>query len=287
MSWYNPTSWDWSGAFGIGSGDPSNKDRANLQGNAAQANAMGAQGAANYAADRAGMQQTMDHMRGQMQGQHSVSAEQLRQSLGQNLANQQSMMAGASPQNAAMAARTGAMQMGRIGSGLAGQQALAGLQERNQAAGQLSQMQLGQQGQDIQAGLGGFGAANQGWGAAMGTPEKTWGGMLGGAIGGAASAVPGMIAASDRRLKTEIDDGGSDADKAIKGLRAFSYRYKDEKHGKGKQLSIMAQDMERAGLGHAVIDTPDGKMIHGAKAATSSLALVAALGRRVQKLEGK
>ncbi len=283
MSWYNPASWDWAGAFGIGSGDPGNADRANVGANAAQANAMGQAGAANYGADRAGMQQTQDYLRGQMQGQNSVSAEQLRQGLQQNLANQQSMAAGASPNNAAMAARTAAMQMGRAGAGLSGQQAVAGLQERNQAAGQLGQMQLGQSGQDVQAGLGGYGAANQGYGTALGNPEKTWGSMLGGAIGGAASA---LVSKSDRRAKTEIADGDGDADKALKGLQAFSYRYKDEKDGKGKQFGIMAQDLEGAGLGHAVIDTPNGKYVDGAKAATSSLALVAALGKRVAKLEG-
>ena len=37
----------------------------------------------------------------------------------------------------------------------------------------------------------------------------------------------------------------------------------------------------------AVIDTPAGKMVDGAKTATSALALTAALARRVSKLEGK
>ncbi len=283
MSWYDPTSWNWSGAFGIGSGDPSNQDRANIGANAAQANAMGAQGAANYGNDRLGMQATQGYLRDQMMGKNSVSAEQLKQALGQNQAAQQSMAAGAAPGNAAMAARTAAMQMGHQGAGLAGQQAVAGLQERNQAAGQLGQMQLGQSGQDINAGLGGFNAANQGYGQALGNPQKTWGGMLGGALGGLSAG----LVKSDQRAKTDITDGEGDADKAISGLRAFSYRYKDEKNGKGKQFGIMAQDLEGAGLGHAVIDTPSGKYVDGAKAATAGLALVAALGKRVQKLEGK
>jgi hypothetical protein len=103
----------------------------------------------------------MKYQQGLMQGQNSVSAEQLRQGMQQGLAAQRSMAAGAAPQNAAMAARTAAMQMGRLGYGLSGQQSLAGLQERNMAAqnyGQLGsalgQLQLGARGQDVNAALG-------------------------------------------------------------------------------------------------------------------------------------
>ena len=92
-------------------------------------------------------------------GGRSVSAEQLRQGLQQNLASQQAAAASAGPGNAAMAARNGMMNMSRMGTGLAGQQAVAGLAERNQAQGQYGQL-LGQmRGQDLQGTLGGYGAA--------------------------------------------------------------------------------------------------------------------------------
>jgi len=137
--------------------------------------------------------------------------------------------------------------------------------------------------QDLNATLGARQGAIQGYGAGnAGAPEKSFLEKYGPAIQSGASA----IAASDRRLKKDIKDGDRDANKAIEGLRAYAFTYKDAKHGGGRQMGVMAQDMSRAGLKHAVIDTPDGKMVHGAKAATSALALVGALGRRVAKLEG-
>ena len=285
------------GWFGLGSGDPSNPYRNAVGNTGAQANAFGNASAAGYGSNQAGINNTIGNMgatqgyfQNQMNGGNSVSAMQLQQGLQQNLAAQQANAASASPQNAAMAARNAAMGMGQAASGLAGQQAVAGLQERNQAAQLLSQsqqnqgqLQLGQSGQNMQGALGGYGASNQAYGAALGTPQQTLAPMLGAGIGGAAAA----LAKSDRRAKTEIEDGDDDAGKAISGLRAFAYKYKDERDGKGKQFGVMAQDLERAGLGHAVIDTPSGKMVHGAKAALSGLALIASLGKRVSSLEGK
>lgn len=77
-------------------------------------------------------------------GAHSVSAEQLRQGLQQQLAAQQSMAAGARGGNQAMAALAAMGNMGRIGAGMAGQQALAGLQEREQAMRAQQQALMGQ-----------------------------------------------------------------------------------------------------------------------------------------------
>lgn len=290
--------WDWgnlidpdkwasgiSQAFGVGSGDPSNQDRNELRQNAGQAGAFGQQLAGNYAANQGGINQSIDALRALANGQNSVSAEQLRQGLQQQLAAQQSMAAGASPQNAAMAARVAMNNMNRAAYGMAGQQALAGLQERNQAQQALGQLQLGQSGQNLQGALGGFGAANQGYGYAVQNPQKTAGDLLMKAIAGGGNAA-GMAAASDRRLKTDVKDGDRDAAKALQGMKSYSFRYKDEKYGAGKQTGVMAQDLEKAGLGHAVIDTPAGKMVDGAKAATTGLALLASLGKRVDKLEG-
>jgi len=227
-------------------------------------------------------QSVRDALRRQAQGQDSLSSEQLRQGLGQQLAAQRSMAASASPQNAAMAARTGAMQMGRAQAGMTGQAAMAGIAERNAAQQALAQMLMQQRQQDLQAALGSRGNAVSAFGGV--SPEKS--GLekaqpLISAAGGAAA-----LAASDRRLKHEVADGDGDARTAIDGLRAYSFKYKDEKYGKGKQVGVMAQDLEKAGLKHAVIDTPSGKMVHGAKLATANTAMIAALGRRLSKLEG-
>lgn len=225
-----------------------------------------------------------DYLRQLASGQHSISAEQLRQGLQQNQAQQMSNAAGASPQNAASTARLSSILASRQASGMAGAQAIAGLQERQNAQQGLSNVIMQQRGQELQASLGGRQNAMVGYGATpWGQPDKTWTEKYGPAIQAGASAV---AAFSDRRLKKNIRRGDKEANETIKGLRSYVFEYMDSKHGKGEQSGIMAQDLERAGLKHAVIDTPEGKMVHGAKAATSALGLVAALGRRVEKLEG-
>lgn len=86
-------------------------------------------------------------------GEDSLSAEQLRQGLQQNVAAQQSLAAGAAPQNQALAARTAAQQSAALGSGLSGQQALAGIQERQAAQDSLGGLLQGLRQQDLEAAL--------------------------------------------------------------------------------------------------------------------------------------
>lgn len=215
------------------------------------------------------------------QGQNSVSAEQLRQGLQQNLAAQRSLAAGASPRNSAMAARTASIQSGRLGAGLAGQQAVAGLQERNQAQTQYGNLLGSLRGQDLSAALGSRQNAMQGYAAQnAGQPEKS------GIEKYAPAALGALALFSDRRLKKDVKRGEGAADKALDGLRAYAFKYKNAAHGDGEQLGVMAQDLEGAGLKHTVIDTPDGKMVHGGKLAASNTAMLAALAKRVGKLEG-
>lgn len=227
----------------------------------------------------------LDDLQAQAQGRNLLSTEQLRQGLQQQQAAQLSMAAGASPRNAAGAARTAAIQMGRNQAGLAGQQALAGIAERNQAQQAYGNLLQGLRGQDAQMALGQRQNAIGAYGAQnAGAPEKSWLERYGPTIQSGANLA---AMASDERLKTDIHNGDKAANKALSKIGAHLYRYKDERHGSGMQLSPMAQELEGAGLGHAVIDTPAGKMVHGAKAATTGLALTAALAKRVSKLEGR
>lgn len=256
--------------------------RNGLLNNANQANSFGNQTRGQYGTDSATLQQQIAALQAQQSGQNSVSAMQLQQALQQNLGAQQSMAAGASPQNAAMAARTAAIQSGRLGSAAAGQQAIAGLQERNQATQALGQLGLGMRGQDLQGTLGGYGAANQGYGAMVNpTGDQSFLQQNAGAISGLGA----LIAASDRRLKTDITDGADDAKSLLDGLKAYAYNYKDDKYGKGKQLGVMAQDLEKGGLKQAVINTPSGKMVDGAKLALGLAAVLPGLDKRLSKLE--
>lgn len=238
------------------------------------------QGEAGYNALGGESSAERDYLRRLASGQDSVSAEQLRQGLQQNLAAQRSLAAGASPQNSGMAARTAAMQSARIGSGMAGAQAVAGLQERQMAHRQLSDMIMEQRRQELQRAQGSRGQAIAGYGTPQ-EKEKSELEKYGPALG----AIAGLF--SDKRLKKNIRRAGREADEAIKGLRAYTYAYKDEAHGKGKQTGVMAQDLEKAGLKHAVFDTPIGKAVHAGKLAGANTALIARLGERVAKLEGR
>lgn len=215
----------------------------------------------------------------QASGQDSVSAEQLRQGLGQLYAQQASMAAGASPRDAVAAARTATIQSGRIGGAMAGQQSIAGLQERAQAQQAYASMLQGLRQQDLQATLGSRQTAVSAYGGYK--PEGSFLDKWGNAVAGGIAAATKL---SDRRLKTDISDGDEAANKAISKLGAHLYRYKGS--SAPRELGAMAQELEGAGLKHAVIETPRGKAVHGASAATAGLAMIGALGRRLAKLEG-
>jgi hypothetical protein len=278
----------WGGiqnVLGIGSGDPGNPYRDALGGD----NGIGARagGLAGYAGQQYGLNNyalgnTENYLKGQMQGQNSVSAEQLRQGLQQQLAQQQSMAASANPNDSAMAARNAAMNMGQASQALAGQQATAGLQERNAAAQQLGQLQLGQLGTNAQTALGGFNAATGAYGAALSNPQKTVGGFVGGLLGGAAGGGAALL--SDKRAKKGMKNADVDAKRLLDGLRPVSYKYKDARNGVGKQLGITAQDLAK-GLPSAVVDSPRGKMIDTAKLSAGLAAGLASINKRVSQLE--
>lgn len=248
------------------------------------------QGEAGYGMMTREMGKDRDYLRGLQRGENSVSAEQLRQGLQQQYGMAQSMAASARPGQAPMAARTAMMSAGRAGSAMAGNQALAGIQERNAAASQLAALNQAQRGQDMNVALGSRQTSLQGYGgleqartqrymADMGVPST------GESLLGAGAGVAGMAMMSDERLKKDVKDGSGGAAKLLKGLKAVSYNYKDPKHGKGEQLGIMAQDLERAGLKSAVIETREGKAVHGGKLAAALAAALPGLDRRLEKLE--
>jgi hypothetical protein len=244
------------------------------------------------------MQGVADHLGRQMRGEESLSAEQLRQGLQQLQAQQQSMAAGARPGQQGMAARTAAMQSGQLGAGLAGQQALAGIQERAAAAQGLGGLLGGMRGQDLQAALGGRGQAIVGYGALVGADHQLagqpqgWERMLGGAAG------VGSMAAlmSDETLKEDIRDADGDVEALLDGLKAYGYKYKEggaAKHmgadrTKGEQVGIMAQDLARTEAGKgAVYEAEDGKLGIDVPKLSGMLAAAASnLHKRVRKLEG-
>ena len=177
----------------FGGDDQAAKDEARrkqlLQQQAQQAGYFAGQSQDSYQKFGGQGQSALDALRAQAMGQRSVSAEQLRQSLGQLYAQQRSMAAGASPRNAAAAARLAAIRSSQLGAGLAGQQALAGLQEQNQAWQQYGGLLSTLRGQDLNAALGSRQSALQGYGAAnAGTPAPSWIQQWGPAVTGALGA---------------------------------------------------------------------------------------------------
>ena len=185
--------------LGIGNGSPGQNPRhafrEELGHQASNAGAFANQGEAGYGALSREAQGDRELQRKIATGELSYSKEQLRQALQQNMGVQQSMAAGASPQNAAASARTAQMQAANMGAGLAGQQASAGIAERMAATEGLNRATLGARQQDLQAALQSrqnqLGALGQGFQtqtqydiAQMQEPEG-WEKVAGVALGGA------------------------------------------------------------------------------------------------------
>lgn len=180
MALWNPWSWDMS----------TDADKAKVKNlNSVGEAGMGFAGQTqqNYNAMTGRLDGALNDLQAVAQGRNSIAGEQLRQGMQQGQAAQMSMAAAASPQNAGMAARNAANNMARLSYGLSGQQALAGMQERQQAQQAYAQM-LGQaRGQDLQATLGGY---NTGLGAYSsglnGQQSPSFGSQAMGAIAGGA-----------------------------------------------------------------------------------------------------
>lgn len=153
MAWYNyggklnPTNWG-------DESDSQKQQRSDLQNQANQADALRDYSTTGFGALGTEGDQMRGLLRDQATGATSFSAEQLRQGLQQQVAAQQAAAAAASPQNAAMGARTAMMNMGRAQAQMSGQAALAGIAERQAAAKAWSDALLAQRQQNMQAALG-------------------------------------------------------------------------------------------------------------------------------------
>ncbi len=164
MAWWNPLSWN-------DESDSTKQQRADLNTQGQAASDFATTGQANFRGLGAEAYDVRDILRRQAMGQDSVTREMLRQGLQSNLSAQRSMAAGASPNNAAMAARTAAMQMGRMGAGMSGQAAIAGMQERQAATKAWMDAVNAQRQQELQAALGSRQTAIGAYGAVK--PEGT------------------------------------------------------------------------------------------------------------------
>ena len=94
-----------------------------------------------------------------------------------------------------------------------------------------------------------------------------------------------MDASDENNKKNKSKDSGR-LGEFLNNLDVYSYDYKDEKFGKGRQTSIMAQDLEKSEIGKkAVIDTPEGKMVDYSKLFPAMLAANVDANKRIMTLE--
>lgn len=252
---------------------------------------------------------------GRYQGMYNDDAQSL--ALGQAqrdqasaAAQQRSLMASASPSNAAMMARVGSQNIGRAGQAIAGNAMMGRIAERQGLADTMSNLALSGRGQDLQQagqndaytqGMYGGGMQNaalqqqggmnyeaqrsQRFAAAAGQP--TTGQRLIGALTGGIAAAGGGDAPSDRRLKTDIRPGAGDANAFMDSVNPQSYNYKPEAGmPSGRFTGVMAQDLEKTQAGaQAVTDTPGGKMVDFGKLGGTIVAGLAALNDRLKNIE--
>lgn len=111
-------------------------------------------------------------------------------------------------------------------------------------------------------------------------------GMLGPLLSAGGQVGAAAALHSDERLKKDVVDGRDEIDAMLDSLLPKSYEYKDPKHGEGRRVGIMAQDLEQSEAGRRVVyDAPDGKALDVNKAISAALASVARLNERLRKVE--
>lgn len=103
------------------------------------------------------------------------------------------------------------------------------------------------------------------------------------ALQGTMAAGEALVKLSDRDLKTNIQP--TKLAEALADIPAESYEYKDEKHGKGRFVGPMAQDLERIGLGSTVIQTREGKAVDTGRLALATVTAVAEQARDLKRLK--
>lgn len=87
---------------------------------------------------------------------------------------------------------------------------------------------------------------------------------------------------SDERVKKNIEP--FDSRQFLNELTGYKYDYKNKNMGQGKQVGVMAQDLEK-GAPQAVIDTPEGKLVDYNALGGPILASMSDLNERLAALE--
>lgn len=111
--------------------------------------------------------------------------------------------------------------------------------------------------------------------------QKAKGGLI-----GAAGAALGSIF-SDRNAKTEIREADADTEELLDGMGSYLYKYRDQRHGKGERLGVMAQDVAKSRAGREIVSRHESGLLQldGKKTLGALLAAAANLNKRVRRME--
>ena len=211
--------------------------------------------------------------------------------------------AGMAGQRGAMAGQAAGFQSGILGqrggfqgqsANLLNQQLMGKSNLMNQQVG-MTEYQLqdvvAQQNQDFEREMGEKGFAYQRDAANAMRPRSP--STMDQLTGLATAVAPMAIAAfSDKTLKKNVRKAKDEdlmkpkeIDGFLNSLYAKQYNYKDPKHGHGKQVGIMAQDVEKTQLGKQMVEeTSEGKQINAAKGLGLVMASQARLNERLNSI---
>lgn len=249
---------------------------------------------------------------GQQQGAGELAAQRQTQNA---LAQQQAMARMARGGNAALAQRGAANNAAGIGLAGAGMSQQAAMQDQQAAQGLLTQAAGQGRGQDQQVQLANMDAKLRQMGmddqARLGYLQQLTGmdasqlqaqiaamqaatgqqGLIGPLLGQAGQLASFAAMASDERAKTDITDARDEVDEMLDSILPKAYVYKDQsKHGVGRRVGFMVQDLERSKAGKQMVVDDIGDGVKGVdinKAVSAALASSARLHERLRKLERK
>ena len=110
-------------------------------------------------------------------------------------------------------------------------------------------------------------------------------------LGGLGAAFIAAPAASDVRVKTEIEEGENGVREMLDKLQPYEYNYKDEVKedlgDEGRQLGVMAQDLEASSLGSEFVQEDENgvKRVDYGKMGSTQMAAISDLHQRIKALE--
>lgn len=221
----------------------------------------------------------------------SVAQQQLQMTTDQNVQNAMAMAASSRGVNTGLAARE-AMRAGTDANQQAtGQASLLRAQEQQQAAQNMMANQA--QKDSFITGMNSIGTSRDTGQASTSEAGKNRSMQGAGNLMGAAGGAAGAMAMSDENAKKNVKDASLNIDAFLDHIKSVSYEYKDkdknkEGAGKGKYVGVMAQDLEKSGLGEMMVkDTKDGKKVDFGKGFGLLLASQARINERLKELEDK